>query len=55
MMRAIPPEWDLFGQGDWNYTTNSDFIYQFWVNGTIRAKPFESLYTMGMRGNGDRA
>ncbi|KAK7447068.1 hypothetical protein VKT23_014280 [Stygiomarasmius scandens] len=53
MMRAIPPEWDLFGQGDWNYTTNSDFIYQFWVNGTIRAKPFESLYTMGMRGNGD--
>ncbi|THV03529.1 hypothetical protein K435DRAFT_835829 [Dendrothele bispora CBS 962.96] len=53
MMRAIPPEWTLFGQGDWNYTTNSDFIYQFWVNGTKRAKPFESLFTMGMRGNGD--
>ncbi|KAK7447067.1 hypothetical protein VKT23_014279 [Stygiomarasmius scandens] len=53
MMRAIPPEWTLFGQGDWNYTTNSDFIYQFWVNGTLRAKPYESVYTIGMRGNGD--
>ncbi|THV03531.1 hypothetical protein K435DRAFT_747803 [Dendrothele bispora CBS 962.96] len=53
MMRSIPVEWTLLGKGDWNYTTNSDFIYQFWVNSTIRAKPFESLFTMGMRGNGD--
>lgn len=50
MMRSIPVEWNLFGQGDWNYTTNSQFIYQFWVNSTIRAKPFEGVYTMGMRG-----
>ncbi|KAK7447069.1 hypothetical protein VKT23_014281 [Stygiomarasmius scandens] len=53
MMRSIPVEWGLLGKGDWNYTTNSEFIYQFWVNSTIRAKPFESLYTLGMRGNGD--
>jgi len=54
MTRSIPVEWGLFGQGPWNYTSNSDFIYDFWVNGTKRAKPYEWIYTMGMRGNGDR-
>ena len=53
MMRSIPVEWSLFGVGPWNYTTNSAFIYDFWVNGTIRAKPYESIFTMGMRGDGD--
>ncbi|KAL5525645.1 hypothetical protein ACEPAG_6981 [Sanghuangporus baumii] len=53
MMRSIPVEWSLFGVGDWNYTTNSQFIYNFWVNGTERAKPYESIFTMGMRGDGD--
>lgn len=53
-MRSIPVEWGLFGVGDWNYTTNSEFIYNFWVNGTERAKPYESIFTMGMRGDGDR-
>lgn len=52
-MRSIPVEWGLFGQGDWNYTTNSQFIYNFWVNGTERAKPYEGIYTVGMRGDGD--
>ena len=50
MMRSIPVEWGLFGNGAWDYTTNSDFIYNFWINGTERAKPYESLYTIGMRG-----
>ena len=53
MMRSIPVEWSLFGVGDWNYTTNSEFIYNFWVNGTIRAKPYENVFTVGMRGDGD--
>ncbi|EJD06938.1 uncharacterized protein FOMMEDRAFT_152276 [Fomitiporia mediterranea MF3/22] len=53
MMRSIPVEWSLFGVGPWNYTTNSAFIYNFWVNGTIRAKPYESIFTVGMRGDGD--
>ena len=50
MMRAIPLEWDIFGSGPWNYSTNAQNIYNFWVNGTIRAKPYESIFTMGMRG-----
>ena len=53
-MRSIPVEWTLFGEGPWNYSTNADFIYQFWVNGTERAKPYESIFTIGMRGDGDR-
>ncbi|KAI0060097.1 hypothetical protein BV25DRAFT_981253 [Artomyces pyxidatus] len=53
MMRSIPVEWGLFGQGPWDYETNSAFIYNFWVEGVQRAKPYESLYTVGMRGNGD--
>ncbi|KAI0791027.1 hypothetical protein C8Q75DRAFT_890923 [Abortiporus biennis] len=50
MMRGTPIEWNLFGTGPWNYTTNSQNIYNYWVNGTIRAKPFESIFTLGMRG-----
>lgn len=54
MMRSIPVEWGLFGQGPWDYSTNAQFIYNFWVNGTIRAEPFENIITVGMRGDGDR-
>lgn len=53
MTRSIPVEWNLFGQGEWDYGSNADFIYNFWVNSTERARPYENVYTMGMRGNGD--
>ncbi|KAK0189365.1 glycoside hydrolase family 115 protein, partial [Armillaria mellea] len=53
MTRSTPVEWDLFGIGDWNYSTNSANIYQFWVEGVERAKPYETIYTVGMRGAGD--
>ncbi|THH28766.1 hypothetical protein EUX98_g5425 [Antrodiella citrinella] len=53
MMRGTPIEWNLFGSGPWNYSTNAQNIYNYWVNGTIRAKPYESIFTMGMRGDGD--
>ncbi len=54
MARSTPVEWNLFGVGDWNYTTNSQNVYKFWVDGVERAKPFETMYTIGMRGAGDR-
>ncbi|KAJ7866061.1 hypothetical protein B0H14DRAFT_2347693 [Mycena olivaceomarginata] len=50
MMRSIPVEWNLLGTGAWDYSYN---INAFWVNGTIRSKPFENVWTIGMRGNGD--
>jgi hypothetical protein len=56
MARSIPVEWNLFGNGSaWDYSVNSEFIYDFWVNSTERAAPYETMWTVGMRGNGDRA
>ena len=53
MMRSTPVEFSEFGSGPWDYTTNSANINKFWLEGAERAKPFESVYTMGMRGFGD--
>ncbi|KAF8900166.1 hypothetical protein CPB84DRAFT_1847416 [Gymnopilus junonius] len=53
MMRSTPVEFSLFGSGPWDYTTNSANINKFWLEGAERARPFESVYTMGMRGFGD--
>ena len=54
MTRSTPVEWDLFGTGPWDYSVNSAAIYQFWLAGAERAQPYENVYTMGMRGAGDR-
>ncbi len=54
MARSIPVEWNLFGVGQWDYSENADFIYQFWLNRTEEVKNYETLFTVGMRGNGDR-
>jgi hypothetical protein len=48
-------EWDVFGSGPWDYSVNRQNIYDFWVVGAERGKPFENIYTVGMRGAGDRA
>ena len=53
MTRSIPVEWTLFGVGPWDYSVNKANIYPFWVNGTERAKPYDWIYTVGMRGDGD--
>ncbi|KAJ7135657.1 glycoside hydrolase family 115 protein [Mycena epipterygia] len=53
MMRSIPVEWGLFGTGPWDYEVNSENVNAFWVNGTTRSKPYENVWTIGMRGNGD--
>ncbi|KAL0562969.1 hypothetical protein V5O48_019109, partial [Marasmius crinis-equi] len=53
IMRSTPNEFNVFSKGPWNYHTNKDNIYQYWVEGAERAKPYESLFTVGMRGAGD--
>ncbi|KAJ8507506.1 hypothetical protein ONZ45_g10131 [Pleurotus djamor] len=53
MMRSSPNEFNIFGKGPWDYNSNSDVIRQYFVEGAERAKPFESLITIGMRGAGD--
>lgn len=54
MMRSTPNEFSLFGVGSWDYVNNQRNIYDYWLNGTERAKSYESIFTLGMRGFGDR-
>ncbi|KAH7311099.1 hypothetical protein BKA65DRAFT_413389 [Rhexocercosporidium sp. MPI-PUGE-AT-0058] len=41
--------------GSWDWVSNKNNIIQFLTDGVKRAKPYESLYTMGMRGSADTA
>lgn len=54
LMRATK-EQELFLNGSWNWVTNQANVSQFLVEGAERAKPYEGVYTMGMRGLGDTA
>ncbi|KAG6853734.1 hypothetical protein C0991_001868 [Blastosporella zonata] len=53
MMRSTPNEFSYLGNGTWNYETNADNINAYWKGGIERAKPYESVVTIGMRGFGD--
>lgn len=52
MMRA-DKEWNRYGKGPWEYSKNPQNLYDFWVDGVKRNKPYESIYTLGMRGQQD--
>ena len=41
--------------GKWSFTTNHDEMMDFWRGGVERAKNWETMYTVGMRGDGDEA
>ncbi|KAL2854617.1 hypothetical protein BJX68DRAFT_274394 [Aspergillus pseudodeflectus] len=40
--------------GNWDWSTNKNNVAQFMEEGVERSKDWETLYTMGMRGDGDR-
>jgi hypothetical protein len=52
MLRA-QKEWTRHGKGPWNYLTNEAVLRAFWQEGISRNKDFESIVTIGMRGDGD--
>ncbi len=52
MLRA-QQEWKRHGKGPWNYATNPDVLRAFWDEGIQRNKAYESIVTLGMRGDGD--
>lgn len=52
MMRA-DKEWNRYGKGKWEFSTNSANLTEFWRRGAERARSFESLFTLGMRGQED--
>ena len=54
MMRAHA-EWKANPVGDWNYSTNSTVLKEFWRKGIERMGNRESIVTLAMRGNGDEA
>ncbi|MCF7802956.1 MAG: glycosyl hydrolase 115 family protein [Candidatus Marinimicrobia bacterium] len=52
MMRAWK-EWDRFGEGPWNYQKNDSTLREYWRKGIERMNDYESIVTLGMRGDGD--
>ena len=54
MMRAHA-EWRKTGVGDWNYATNEATLRKFWTEGIQRMGERESIITLAMRGDGDKA
>ena len=52
MMRAHD-EWRRYGKGAWNYEKNDSVLRNFWQQGIKRMGSYESVVTLGMRGDGD--
>lgn len=56
-MQRSQQEWlrhkDEYGNGEWNYLTNKDGVQRFFRDGIESTKNYESLITMGMRGDED--
>lgn len=46
-------DWKRRGNGRWDYQTNSQTLQKFWTFGMERAKEWEKVVTIGMRGDGD--
>jgi len=52
MLRA-QQEWKRHGTGPWDYTKNAKTLDALWEEGIERNKNYESVITLGMRGDGD--
>ncbi|MFL6208559.1 MAG: glycosyl hydrolase 115 family protein [Pyrinomonadaceae bacterium] len=52
MLRA-QQEWKRYGRGAWDYATNGEVLRAFWTEGIRRNRGYESIVTLGMRGDGD--
>ena len=54
MMRSHH-EWERYGRGPWNYERNAAKLREYWRGGFGRVRDYESVVTVGMRGDGDEA
>jgi len=52
LMRAHA-EWKKYGKGAWDYSRNEQVLREFWQQGLDRARDFDKVITLGMRGDGD--
>lgn len=48
-------EWRRYGSGAWDYSKNKKVLTDFWTGGMERMKNYETIVTVGMRGDGDEA
>ncbi|MCW3787921.1 glycosyl hydrolase 115 family protein [Plebeiibacterium sediminum] len=46
-------EWAYNKGGEWNYNTNKKRLQEFWRGGVERIANYETVLTVGMRGDGD--
>ena len=46
-------EWRRYGKGPWDYDKNPEVLREFWRGGMERMKNYETVVTVGMRGDGD--
>jgi hypothetical protein len=53
MLRA-QQEWKRHGEGPWDYAANARNLDAFWEKGIERNENYESIITVGMRGDGDK-
>lgn len=46
-------EWTTWSEGAWNFEKNPEELTEFWRYGAERANGLETVFTVGMRGDGD--
>jgi len=46
-------EWKKYGTGKWDFSKNEKVLKDFWQEGVNRQKNYETVVTLGMRGDGD--
>lgn len=54
-MARSEEEQKTYLEGGWNWQTNKANIKKFFKEGIVRAKDWDTMWTMGMRGEGDTA
>ncbi len=54
-MNLAQQDWHRRGQGVWDFTKNRRGLIDFWRWGMERSKDYETVVTVGMRGDGDMA
>ena len=54
-MNRAHAEWRPYGGKAWNYETNPGQLKAFWKEGIERMGDFETIISVGMRGDGDRS
>ena len=52
-MALAQQDWKRRGVGAWNFKTNQENLEKFWRTGIERCKDWETIVTVGMRGDGD--